>query len=77
MPPNKPFGNPYIWVTFSPSNFIYNYKRESYQVLDIIGDLGGVMDILLYIVSFFIAPFVEMDQLFEILKQLYVTKSNP
>jgi hypothetical protein len=43
--------------------------------MDLLGDLGGIIDLLIAILGCFISPFAEMSFLSKAAKKLYYTQS--
>ena len=38
---------------------MHTYKREEYEVLEYLGELGGIREIVLLLVTFFTAPIIK------------------
>jgi len=47
-----------------------------YNVLDLLGDLGGVLEIITLIIGFFIYPVSEFSFILKAAKRLYLVRTN-
>ena len=56
----------------------YVHTRQIYSILDLLGDLGGVLEVLLFVAGLFILPLSEFSFNLKALSLLYMGKtSNP
>lgn len=51
------------------------HSRVSYNLLDLFGDLGGVLEVLTILLHVMIAPWVEFTQMSKALRSLYLIKT--
>ena len=63
-------------MEFKISDVATTYSRYSYNLLELIGDLGGVSDIFAGVLAIFVGPIVEMSFLLKALENLYLAKSS-
>lgn len=52
------------------------HRRESYIIFDVLGDLGGVIEILVFIFGIFLLPISEYSFNMSAISRLYYVKSN-
>ena len=55
---------------------MYNHIKEVYTLIDCLGDLGGLLEILFFGTLWLIYPIVYHSYLLKMIKYLYVAKSN-
>ena len=61
---------------FMVSEEIIEHERSIYTFLELIGDLGGVQDIFILVIAFFISPFSEHFFQMKFLRKLYLVKTQ-
>jgi hypothetical protein len=52
------------------------HKRTTYNLLDLMSDLGGVMELFLLIVGYFIAPVSEHSFIMKAIRMVYMAKTK-
>ena len=75
-----PYGNKYspsalASFTISLSSLTIEDTREVYSFLDFLGDIGGIFDILVLVVGYFINPVSEFSFTLKAIKVLYHAKN--
>jgi hypothetical protein len=50
-------------------------KREIYTALDLLGDLGGIRDIVIAIIGIFLFPYSEFSYNLKALRKLYLVET--
>lgn len=51
------------------------YERQIYSFLDLIGDMGGILDILISVIGIFIFPSTEFSFIIKALQKLYLART--
>jgi hypothetical protein len=59
--PNVNNQNSLFTMYFSLSSVEYNYERIVYTFLDVVADLGGVLDLILALLCLFMDPYTELS----------------
>lgn len=52
------------------------HQRKVYHVLDLFGDFGGIIEVILIIAAFFINPISEQSFVMEAAKNLFYARST-
>ena len=52
-----------------------SHSREVYNLLDLMGDLGGIIEVLIFGCSFFVTPISEHSFILKALKKLFLAKT--
>ena len=53
-----------------------DHSREAYNLLDFIGDLGGVYEIIFQLFAIFISPITKYSFILRALQRLYIVKTK-
>ena len=53
-----------------------NHTRESYDITDLIGDLGGVLEVLISFIGLFLFPISEHSYGLKVLEKLFLARTN-
>ena len=53
-----------------------NHQRKIYNLLDLLGDLGGVTEVIMICFGIFIYPISEHSFVIKALKKVYMAKTN-
>ena len=56
-------------------NVVITHERWVYTLMDLMGDLGGVMDVLIFIGGIFISPYSEFNFNMTVIENLYKVKT--
>lgn len=64
--------------SFTLSEVKIEHTREIYNLLDVIGDLGGVIDIVILLIGFFVFPYSEHNFYLKAIQKMFLarTKNN-
>ena len=62
-------------VIFVDSSMIV-HTRKTYTLLNMIGELGGITKVIMFVFGFFLYPISEHSFTLKALKKLYLAKSN-
>ena len=57
-------------------NHIMMHQRNVYNIIDLIGDLGGVLELFALFFGFFIGPFTNYSFVMTSLQNLFVVKTR-
>jgi len=60
-----------FWTEVVFDKYTIEYEREVYGVLSIIGDLGGVFDLIVLVFSYFFCPWSTLTFNFKAFNKLY------
>ena len=52
------------------------HERLIYGIFDLLGDLGGILEVLTVTITFFLSPFTEHGFFMKAMERLYVAKSR-
>lgn len=52
------------------------HVRETYRLLDILGDLGGVTEVIMLLFSFFLLPISEHSFILKALQKMYLARTR-
>ena len=63
-------------IEFYISDQIIEHERSIYTFLDLIGNLGGVHDLIIFVVGIFISPFSEHSFKMKFLRKLYILRTT-
>ena len=63
-----------IYIGFDSG--LNEYKREVYNLLDLMGDLGGVLEVMIFVCGIMLYPISEHSFVLKALNLLYLVKSN-
>ena len=55
---------------------VVKHKRKTYDILDLLGDSGGVVSILTFVFAFFCDPITEHSYVIKAMKKLYMVKTK-
>ena len=58
------------------SSEIIEHEREVFNFMDLIGNLGGVMELLTLLIGWFILPVSEHSFILKAFQKLYLAKTN-
>lgn len=61
---------------FSKTNLLTKNERSVYNLINFIGDIGGVVDVILVAIGIFINPFQEHSLTITALKKLFLVKTK-
>lgn len=61
---------------FTTTTLRTDNERNVYNLMNFIGDIGGVVDVILLVLGIFINPFQEHSFVMKALKKLYLVKSK-
>ena len=53
-----------------------DHSRESYDITDLIGDLGGVLEVMISAIGFFLFPISSHSFGLKILEKLFLARTN-
>lgn len=65
-----------VKITLMISDEKFVHTRNVYKFLDLLGDYGGLQEVLLILVGFLIAPFAEHSFTLEAIRKLYLAKTK-
>eukprot|EP00356_Strombidium_inclinatum_P016887 CAMPEP_0170510440 /NCGR_PEP_ID=MMETSP0208-20121228/65770_1 /TAXON_ID=197538 /ORGANISM="Strombidium inclinatum, Strain S3" /LENGTH=261 /DNA_ID=CAMNT_0010793905 /DNA_START=940 /DNA_END=1725 /DNA_ORIENTATION=+ len=63
-------------MTFTLGNEYKLHERHIYNLLDLLGDLGGVFEVIIGAIGFFVMPFSEISFILKGLQKLYLVKTE-
>ena len=55
---------------------VVEHTREAYNFVDLLGDLGGVFDVIVFIASFFTVAISEQTFILKYLEMMYYAKTK-
>ena len=58
------------------SEIAVSHSRQIYDIIDLLGDLGGVMEVLLFVFGFIFFPFSEHNYIIRALQKLYMARTT-
>ena len=58
------------------NEFKKKHEREVYAIMDILSDLGGIMEIIIAVIGFFIYPISEFTFNLKLLSKMYYAKTQ-
>ena len=58
------------------SNVVRAHEREGESILQVLGDIGGLMEFLLAVFLFILSPIAEFDFYIKAMKILYLARAN-
>ena len=58
---NRISKNKYLTFLFTLSTSTTVHTREAYNVMDLLGDIGGIFEVLVMVFGVFISPFSEFE----------------
>ena len=64
------------WSSFIMSDLLIEHERKIYNIIDIIGDLGGTLEIFTSLIAIFIIPISYFGFTLKALKKLYLARTN-
>ena len=53
-----------------------SHSREVYNLMDLIGDLGGVLEVIIFLFGFFLFPASEFSFVIKALQKLYLARTS-
>ena len=69
-------GQPYIYLAFYQDSLSETHSREIYNILDLLGDFGGLMEVFLLVAQFFVAPWAEHIFNLKAIQKMFLVKSK-
>ena len=63
-------------MTILPTKLEENHRREVYNVLSLIGDIGGVLEMVMLLFIFFMTPISEYSFNMKAIQNLYLARSK-
>ena len=66
----------YIFAAFNIDNLSETHSREIYTILDLFGDFGGLMEVLLLVTQFLVSSWSEHSFNLKAIQKLFLVKSQ-
>ena len=66
----------YFIIYFSLSEHEVLHSREAFNIIDMLGDLGGLVDIIIVVFSLFVSPYASTSFMVKLLSKLYKVKTK-
>ena len=63
-------------IKFGIAPILIEHSREVYNILDLIGDLGGVLEVFSLIFGLFVAPIAEHSFTMRAMRKLFLAKTK-
>ena len=78
MTPKDDIGLPSIYVAFDfyLNTELTTHKRKIYNLLDLLGDFGGLFECIMIIMHLWIAPWSQFSFSINAIKKLYMAKTK-
>ena len=77
LPNDVPFFKDKVFVhEYTIGEQVIDHERSIYTFLDLIGDLGGVQDIIVFFFAFFVSPISEHFFNMKFLRKMYLVRTS-